>query len=99
MEENRQVLRWDDESNGEIYTERDLDLVRSDDGSDCNGSVGSGPLYVVENGREYRLVPLQERMQVFEPMKVKRRTKQRADREGLFAFIKILKQLYQSVFF
>ena len=33
-----------------------------------DATVGS-PLYVVENGKEYRLVSLHERMQMFEPQK------------------------------
>jgi hypothetical protein len=50
--------RWEDESNGEIYTE-------PVDGRSVDVDVAN-PLYVVENGREYRLVPLRQRRQLFE---------------------------------
>ena len=69
------TYRWDDESNGEIYTERTLEVADDDDdteltvNNDDNVTASSNPLYVVENGKEYRLVSLHERMQMFEPQK------------------------------
>lgn len=61
---NSQVIyRWDDESNGEIYTDRP-DLVKVDQvSSDQESSLG---LYVVENGKEYPLIPLRQRKSLFE---------------------------------
>ena len=62
--------KWDDESNGEIYTERSADAEKEyqDQPDDVTSPVcdviRSSPLYVVENGKEYRLVSLHERMQV-----------------------------------
>jgi hypothetical protein len=61
------VIRWDDEGNGEIYTERMVHHV----GDVSDDVVNAHPLYVVENGKEYRLVSLQERMQRFEPQKTR----------------------------
>ncbi len=54
------IYRWDDESNGEIYTDKPMD---SEENSDNIG------LYVVENGREYPLIPLSERKSLFEQYK------------------------------
>lgn len=64
---NSQVIyRWDDESNGEIYTDRP-DIVKAaqdqDLSSDQESSMG---LYVVENGKEYPLIPLRQRKSMFE---------------------------------
>mgnify|MGYP001162933457 FL=1 len=57
------VYRWDDESNGEIYTDKPiLDEVDNETTTSAD-SIG---LYVVENGREYPLVPLKERKSLFE---------------------------------
>jgi hypothetical protein len=53
------LFRWDDESNGEIYTDRLV--VKSDVVDDVDN-----PLYVVENGREYRLMTLKQRRKLFE---------------------------------
>ena len=66
------TYRWDDESNGEIYTERTLEVADDDDdteltvNNDDNVTASSNPLYVVENGKEYRLVPLKQRRKLFE---------------------------------
>jgi hypothetical protein len=67
---NNAVYRWDDESNGEIYTDRPmsksmpiLDEQQPDDDTP-DFSIG---LYVVENGKEYPLVPLSQRKSMFEP--------------------------------
>jgi hypothetical protein len=64
------VYRWDDESNGEIYTDRSLELTASpientdsNEGETTDSSIG---LYVVENGKEYPLIPLKERKSMFE---------------------------------
>lgn len=60
-------MRWDDEGNGEIYTERTKVEVAED-------ALNGNNLYVVENGREYRLVSLRERMMAFEPNKRPKRS-------------------------
>ena len=56
------VYRWDDESNGEIYT--DKPIIDENVNETTENSIG---LYVVENGREYPLVPLKFRKSLFEP--------------------------------
>ena len=64
------VYRWDDESNGEIYTDRPIiDAPTSTDVENVNETTteNSIGLYVVENGREYPLVPLKLRKSLFEP--------------------------------
>ena len=58
------LYRWDDESNGEIYTERTTEKIET--GPNTNDVMSDNPLYVVENGREYRLVPLKQRRRLFE---------------------------------
>ena len=60
------VYRWDDESNGEIYTDKPI-LDEVDNETTTSDSIG---LYVVENGREYPLVPLKERKSLFENKQV-----------------------------
>ena len=70
------VYRWDDESNGEIYTDRSLELTQpiensttstSTDIVESEGTTDSSiGLYVVENGKEYPLIPLRERKSMFE---------------------------------
>ena len=73
------VIRWDDDTNGEIYTERMLThLVDVDADAGVNGGAVH-PLYVVENGKEYRLVSLQERRQMFEPRRTKLKMKAKQD--------------------
>ena len=65
------VYRWDDESNGEIYTDRSLELTQPIENATTtdvesettDSSIG---LYVVENGKEYPLIPLRERKSMFE---------------------------------
>ena len=72
------VVKWDDDTNGEIYTERmsthladaDANVVNVVNVVNGNGDAVH-PLYVVENGKEYRLVTLQERRQMFEPRRKK----------------------------
>jgi hypothetical protein len=73
------TYRWDDENNGEIYTEKAKDSVTHMSGNgnqmDLTQSVdedGKNPLYVVENGKEYRLVPLQQRRKLFEILNAKK---------------------------
>ena len=59
------MYRWDDESNGEIYTDRQNEnsvMVQNDETSD-ESTIG---LYVVENGKEYPLIPLRQRKSLFE---------------------------------
>ena len=71
------IYRWDDESNGEIYTDRTLaatgggaannedhdediehnDLTENESSLSNPGSSSIG-LYVVENGKEYPLLPI-----------------------------------------
>ena len=73
------IYRWDDESNGEIYTDRTLtgtgnndndediehhDLTENNENSSNSGS--SIGLYVVENGKEYPLLPISQRKSLFE---------------------------------
>jgi len=59
------VYRWDDESNGEIYTDKPIldENLDNETTTSVSDSIG---LYVVENGREYPLVPLKERKSLFE---------------------------------
>ena len=73
------IYRWDDESNGEIYTDRTLagtgtgnaagndedniehnniDLTENNENSSNNPGSSSIGLYVVENGKEYPLLPI-----------------------------------------
>ena len=66
------MARWDEDGNGEIYTERASNVESSD--------VING-LYVVENGREYRLVSLQERMKMFEKKNGRAKRKSREEKE------------------
>ena len=71
------VYRWDDESNGEIYTDRPIIDATSSNQADCTSTdvenvnetttENSIGLYVVENGKEYPLVPLKLRKSLFEP--------------------------------
>ena len=49
--------RWDDESNGEIYTDIPIDP---------NEDMKDVPLYVVENGHEFPLAPIKLRKSQFE---------------------------------
>ena len=66
------IYRWDDESNGEIYTDRpnqdqnDTQDANNEQPEDIlnHSSVG---LYVVENGKEYPLLPISQRKSLFEP--------------------------------
>ena len=51
------AYRWEDESNGEIYT--DMPLDQGEEMKDL-------PLYVVENGQEFPLLPLSQRKTSFE---------------------------------
>ena len=51
------AYRWEDESNGEIYTDMPLD-----EGEEMKHL----PLYVVENGQEFPLLPLSQRKTSFE---------------------------------
>ena len=51
------AYRWEDESNGEIYT--DIPVEQGDGMKDL-------PLYVVENGQEFPLLPLSQRKTSFE---------------------------------
>ena len=51
------AYRWEDESNGEIYTDMPLDQGEE---------VKELPLYVVENGQEFPLLPLSQRKTNFE---------------------------------
>ena len=51
------AYRWEDESNGEIYTDMPLDQGEE---------MKHLPLYVVENGQEFPLVPLSQRKTSFE---------------------------------
>ena len=64
------VYRWDDESNGEIYTDRSLEISPPIENTDSNeGEISTDSsigLYVVENGKEYPLIPLKERKSMFE---------------------------------
>ena len=62
------IYRWEDDSNGEIYTDR---LSQKDFTVDDIDNL----LYVVENGREYRLLTLKQRRQVFESENVEKSTK------------------------
>ena len=50
------AYRWEDESNGEIYTDMPLDQGEE---------MKHLPLYVVENGQEFPLVPLSQRKTSF----------------------------------
>ncbi len=61
------VYRWDDESNGEIYTDRPtLDPDTTPNDVEDSPEASSLGLYVVENGKEYPLIPLRERKSIFE---------------------------------
>ena len=51
------AYRWEDESNGEIYT--DMPIDQGEEMKDL-------PLYVVENGQEFPLLPLSQRKTSFE---------------------------------
>ena len=51
------AYRWEDESNGEIYTDMPLDQGEE---------MKHLPLYVVENGQEFPLLPLSQRKTSFE---------------------------------
>lgn len=77
------VVKWDDDTNGEIYTERMSTHLADADANVVNVVNGNGdavhPLYVVENGKEYRLVTLQERRQMFEPRRKKPVSKPKQD--------------------
>ena len=71
------VVKWDDDTNGEIYTER-MSTHLANVVNVVNGDAVH-PLYVVENGKEYRLVTLQERRQMFEPRRKKPVSKPKQD--------------------
>ena len=75
------VVKWDDDTNGEIYTERMSTHLADADTNVVNVVNGDAvhPLYVVENGKEYRLVTLQERRQMFEPRRKKPVSKPKQD--------------------
>lgn len=51
------AYRWEDESNGEIYTDMPVDQGEE---------MKHLPLYVVENGQEFPLLPLSQRKTHFE---------------------------------
>ena len=71
------VYRWNDESNGEIYTDRQttsiasIENINTFQGEDEETTDSSLGLYVVENGKEYPLIPLKDRKSVFESQSVK----------------------------
>ena len=68
------IYRWDDESNGEIYTDRpnncnvSNDTLNENDFTQTNEIINSNSigLYVVENGKEYPLLPISQRKSLFE---------------------------------
>ena len=65
------IYRWDDESNGEIYTDRpnqenDTQTPDNEQPEDILNQSSIG-LYVVENGKEYPLLPISQRKSLFEP--------------------------------
>ena len=65
------IYRWDDESNGEIYTDRpnqenDTQTPNNEQPEDILNQSSIG-LYVVENGKEYPLLPISQRKSLFEP--------------------------------